>query len=89
MKEKASEPTKTKVNEKVSKPVKSKVKEKASEVSKTKVKEKVSEPIKTRIKRKAKGIRAHIRRLKQEKRNDTIIATPKKKVLPKITQAKE
>jgi hypothetical protein len=53
------------------------------------VKAKVSEPIKPKLKRKAKGVRAHIRRLKQEKRNETIIATPKKMVLPKIAQTKE
>lgn len=77
MKEKASEPNKTKVKEKASEPIQ------------TKVKEKISEPNKTKVKRKAKGVRTYIRRLKQEKSNDTLIATPKKNVLPKITQAKE
>jgi hypothetical protein len=77
------------VKEKVSDPVKSKIKEKVSEPIKTKMKEMVSDPVKTRIKRKAKGLRTHIRRLKQEKSNDTIAATPKKKVPPKITQTKE
>ena len=76
------------MKEKASEPIKTKMKEKASEPIKTKVKEKVSEPIKTKIKRKAKGLRTHIRRLKQEKSSGTIIATPKKKVVPKITQEK-
>ena len=41
-----------------------------------------------KLKRKAKGVRTHIRRLKQAKSSDAIIATPKKKVVPKNTQEK-